>query len=258
THITFRNSWSFHMGATWGQLGETYCYSCSRGGPAVRNDPYVAPWMGISGDDRKAMVPYLWINYWSGDGGRSHFISVMPELDFKVASRVTAVVMPNVSWTTNEVQPLGPTTDTSNLTHYLFAHLAQRQYAVTLRFTYPFNANMSLQVYAQPFISKGTFSKVRELSATPRAADFGSRYQAYSDTAVTNNPGGFNYKQFRSNVVFRWEYRPGSTVFFVWSQGRTGSTGVEGTRDFGGDLNDLFNLRPDNSLLVKLSYWINR
>ena len=44
-------------------------------------------------------------------------------------SRVTAVVMPNVSWTTNEVQPLGPTTDTSNLTHYLFAHLAQRQYA---------------------------------------------------------------------------------------------------------------------------------
>ncbi len=117
---------------------------------------------------------------------------------------------------------------------------------------------MSLQVYAQPFISKGTFRNVRELSGNPRAAAYDSRYQAYGDTAYTNHIGGFNFKQFRSNVVFRWEYRPGSTLFVVWSQGRQGSTGVEGTRSFGGDMNDLFNLRPDNSFLVKLSYWINR
>ena len=116
---------------------------------------------------------------------------------------------------------------------------------------------MSLQVYGQPFVSKGSYSDVRELSATPRAADFASRYLAYADTAV-NKPGGFNYKQFRSNVVFRWEYRPGSTLFVVWSQGRQGSTSVEGTRGFGGDIGDLFTLRPDNSFLVKLSYWINR
>ena len=84
------------------------------------------------------------------------------------------------------------------------------------------------------------------------------RYQAYADTAFTNNLGGFNFKQFRSNVVFRWEYRPGSTLFVVWSQGRRGSTGVEGAQGFRGDLSDLFDLRPDNSFLVKLSYWINR
>jgi len=78
------------------------------------------------------------------------------------------------------------------------------------------------------------------------------------DTAFTNNIGGFNYKQFRSNVVFRWEYRPGSALFVVWSQRRQGSTGIEGTRSFGGDMNDLFNLRPDNRFLVKLSYWFNR
>jgi hypothetical protein len=127
-----------------------------------------------------------------------------------------------------------------------------------MRFTYPFTATMSLQVYAQPFIAKGTFSNVRELSANPRAAAYDSRYQAYGDTAFTNNIGGFNFKQFRSNVVFRWEYRPGSTLFLVWSQGRRGFAGAEGTRGFGGDLNDLFNLRPDNGFLVKLSYWINR
>ena len=258
THTTFRNTWSFHTGATWGQLGETYCYSCARGGPAVRQDSYLAPWAGLNGDDRRAIVPYFWVNYWRGDGGRSRSVNVSPEVDFKLASRVTAALIPSYTRTTNEVQPRYSVTDSSQVTHYLFAHLEQKQLGVTLRVTYPFNASTSLQVYAQPFVSKGTYSNVRELSASPRAADFASRYQVYGDTAVTNNPGGFNYKQFRSNVVFRWEYRPGSTLFVVWSQGRQGSTGVEGTRGFGGDVGDLFSLRPDNSFLVKLSYWINR
>jgi len=258
THTTFRNTWSLHVGGTIGQLGTTYCYDCARGGPAVRQDSYIAPWLGINGDDRKAIVPYLWFNWSRSNGGRSRNFSFSPEIDFKIASRVTASVSPSYSRRTNDLQSLGSTTDTSNVTHYLFGHLEQKQLALTMRFTYPFTASMSLQVYAQPFVAKGTFSTVRELSATPRAADYASRYQAYGDTAYTNNIGGFNYKQFRSNVVFRWEYRPGSTLFVVWSQGRQGSTGIEGTRTFSGDLNDLFNLRPDNSFLVKLSYWINR
>jgi hypothetical protein len=58
--------------------------------------------------------------------------------------------------------------------------------------------------------------------------------------------------------VFRWEYRPGSTLFVVWTQGRHGFAGLEGTRAFGGDFGDLFALRPENSFLVKVSYWINR
>jgi len=97
---------------------------------------------------------------------------------------------------------------------------------------------------------------VQRLSPTPRAADFARRY--LQDTVLADNPGGFNYKQFRSNVVFRWEYRPGSTLFVVWSQGRQNSAGAEGTQGFRGDLSNLFDLRPDNSFLVKLSYWINR
>jgi len=224
----------------------------------VSQDPYFAPWAGIAGDDRKAIVTYFWVNYWRADGGRSHNISLSPEIDFKLASRITASLSPSYSRSRNDVQPLGPRTDSSNVTHYLFGHLEQKQLALTMRFTYPFTSSMSLQVYAQPFISKGTYSNVRELSAKPRAADYVSRYQTYGDTAYTNNIGGFNFKQFRSNVVFRWEYRPGSTLFVVWSQGRQGSTGIEGARSFGGDLNDLFNRRPDNGFLVKLSYWLNR
>ena len=258
THTTFNNTWSLHFGGTVGQLGTTYCYSCARGGPAVRQNSYLAPWLGINGDDRKAIVPYLWFNWFRGDGGRSRNFNFGPEIDFKIAARVTAAISPSYTRRTSDVQPLGPQTDTSNVTHYLFGHLEQKQFALTARVTYPFTANMTLQIYAQPFISKGTFSNVRELSANPRAADYASRYQAYGDTSYTNNIGGFNFKQFRSNVVFRWEYRPGSALFVVWSQGRQGSTGFEGTRSFSGDLGDLFNMPPNNTFLVKLSYWINR
>ena len=253
THTTFNNTWSLHFGGTIGQLGTTYCYDCARGGPAVRQDSYISPWLGINGDDRKMIVPYLWFNWFRGNGGRSRSFSFSPELDFKIASRVTAAISPSYSRSTNDVQPRGPRTDTLNVTHYLFAHLEQKQLGLTARFTYPFNANMSLQVYAQPFISKGTFSNVRELSASPRAKDYASRYQPYPISI-----GGFNFKQFRSNVVFRWEYRPGSTLFVVWSQGRQRSAGAEGTQSFSGDLSDLFNLQPNNGFLVKLSYWINR
>ena len=258
THTTFLNTWSLHFGGTIGQLGTTYCYDCARGGPAVRQDSYFSPWLGINGDDRKAIVPYLWFNWFHGDGGRTRSFSFSPEVDFKLASRVTAAFSPSYSRSRNDIQPLGPSTDASSVTHYLFAHLEQRQFALTTRFTYPFSSTMSLQVYAQPFISKGTFSNVRELSATPRAADYASRYQTVTDTSITNHITGFNFKQFRSNVVYRWEYRPGSTLFVVWSQGRRQFRGAEGAQSFRGDIGDLFNLTPDNSFLVKLSYWINR
>ena len=258
THTTFRNQWSLHFGGTVGQLGTTYCYDCARGGPAVRRDSYVGPWLGINGDDRKMIVPYLWFNWFRGDGGRSRRSSISPEIDFKIASRVTAAVSPSFGRTTSDVQPRRPWTGADSATHYVFAHLERKDFSITTRFTYPFTANMSLQVYAQPFISKGTYSNIRELSATPRAKDYDSRYQAVNDTSITNHIVGFNFKQFRSNVVFRWEYRPGSTLFVVWSQGRVGSKDVEGTHSFGGDMSDLFNLTPDNSFLVKLSYWINR
>jgi hypothetical protein len=78
------------------------------------------------------------------------------------------------------------------------------------------------------------------------------------DPAVVGDPGGFNVQQFRSNMVFRWEYRAGSTLFLVWSQGRQGSTPFEGTASFRGDLDDLFSQRANDIFLVKFSYWFAR
>ena len=256
THITFRNNWSFHLGGTLGQLGATYDDRASRGGPAVRRDSYFAPWGGINGDDRKALVPYMWVNYFRGDAGHSSRLSLSPELDLKIASRFNSALSVNWSRNHDDTQWYG-NYGSGAARHYTFAHLDQSTVGVTVRLNYTFTPNVSLQVYAQPFVSKGTYSDVREFSATPRAAHYADRYQLYGDTAVTNNPGGFNYKEFRSNVVFRWEYRPGSTLFVVWTQGRQGSVGAEGRDDFAGHLRDLFGTHPQNTLLVKVSYWLN-
>jgi len=104
------------------------------------------------------------------------------------------------------------------VTHSVFSHLEQKQLGVTMRVTYPFNANTSLQVYAQPFVSKGTYSNLQELSGTPRAADYASRYTGYTDSTGTYSTG-FNYKQFRSNLVFRWNTAPARRCSWCGARG---------------------------------------
>ena len=257
-HTQLTNRWWLHLGGTWGQVsGNTYCDRCARGGPAIRQDPYLAPWGGIEGDDRKALVPFFWVNYNRGDGGRSESLSLQPELDLKVSSRFSTSLSANWRRNRDDLQYFDTFVDSAGGSHYTFAHLKQRTLSLTWRLGYTFTPTTSLQVYASPFITKGTYSRVREV-ARARAERYSDRYQPYADTAVTNDPGGFNFQQFRSNVVFRWEYRPGSALFLVWSQGREGFTPEQGRESFGGDLGDLFSRRANDTFLVKLSYWFSR
>jgi len=150
----------------------------------------------------------------------------------------------------NDIQPHGTIKDSTG-THYTFAHLNQKTVSLTGRVDYTLSTVLTLQLYAQPFVSKGTYSNVREL-ADPNAAAFDNRYKPYAAT-----PGGFNDKEFNSTVVLRWEYRPGSTLFVVWTQGRADYTPIEGPRSLAGNFRDMFDLHPNNTFLVKASYWIN-
>jgi hypothetical protein len=253
-HTQFNNRWWLHMGGTLGQLGTTWCDRCARGGPAIRQDTRLAPWMGIEGDNRYAVVPYLWVNYSRGDGGRSESISLSPEVVVKVSSRFRSSLSANYRHNRDDNQYFGTFTGPTDDRHFTFAHLDQETLSFTWRLDYTFTPEATLQLYASPFVSRGTYSNVREL-ADPGADAYDARYQPYTDPAVSDDPGGFNFKQFRSNVVFRWEYRPGSTLFLVWSQGRQHETALEGDQSFGGDLRELFRQRANNTFLVKVSYW---
>jgi hypothetical protein len=256
-HTQFNNRWWLHMGGTIGQLGATYCDRCARGGPAIRQDPYISPWLTINGDDRKGLVPSLSLNYWRGDQGHSESFKLEPELDLKVSTRFTTSLSASYEHNRNDTQYFDTFTDSVGVQHYTFAHLLQQTLSLTWRLGYTFTPNTSLQVYASPFVSKGTYSDVREIGR-PRAESYEARYQPYGDVTVTGNPGGFNVQEFRSNVVFRWEYRPGSTLFLVWSQGRESDADLEGSKSFRGDLGDLFGRRANDTFLVKVSYWLAR
>jgi hypothetical protein len=258
THITLKNYWGFHQGGTIGQLGKTYDDRQLRGGPAVRQDRYIAPWISINGDDRKAVVPYFNGNYFESSDKRNWSVSAGPEVDFKVLGRFSSAISANWSHNVQDNQFYGNFTDALSLPHYTIAHLDQTTTSVTARLNYTFTPNLSLQTYASPFVSKGTYSNVRQVSATPRADNYDDRYTAYNDPSVTSNPGGFNFKALQSNVVLRWEYNPGSTLFVVWNQGRQGFNNIEGDRAFSGDMRDLMKLHPANTFLIKASYWLNR
>jgi Domain of unknown function (DUF5916)/Carbohydrate family 9 binding domain-like len=255
-HTQLNNRWWLHLGSTFG-LSQTFCdRNCTRGGPALKVERTISPWGGIEGDGRRNLVPSLWFNYWRGDNGRSHSLNINPSMSLKVSTRLSSSLSFDYTDNHDDSQWFGNFVDNLGNTHFTFAELNQQTVGVTWRLNYTFTPSTSLQLYANPFVSKGTYSRVREL-ADPRANDYEDRYQPYADTAVANNPGGFNFKQFRSNMVFRWEYRPGSTLFLVWSQGRQASSDFEGNRSMRGDFDDLFGQRADDVFLVKASYWFN-
>jgi len=170
----------------------------------------------------------------------------------RIASQFNTTIGVSVTHNIDNTQPFSPVTDSAGTTHYPLAHLDQKTLSLTGRVDYTITPDLTLQIYAQPFVSKGTYSNAREL-ANPRAAAYDDRFKPYSGTLGS----GFNFKQFNSNVVLRWEYRPGSTLFVVWTQGRNDFLRATGTQSLAGDFGDLFTLHPNNTFLVKASYWLN-
>jgi uncharacterized protein DUF5916/cellulose/xylan binding protein with CBM9 domain len=252
-HTELWNHWWLHAGGTLGQLGTAFCDRCARGGPALRVNPYLAPWAGIEGDARKVVVPFLWLNYWRGDQGRSTSLNLSPEIDLRVSSRWTGSLAMSVTRNADNTQWTGNVTDNTGVTHYSFAHLEQRTVSLQWRVNFTATPNLTVQLYAEPFVSKGRYSNLRELT-NPRAADYVDRFQPYADSTVAQD---FNVKEFRSNLVLRWEYKPGSSIYLVWTQGRQDFEQAYGTRSFRGDFDNLFHQHPDNTFLIKASHWFD-
>ncbi|MDQ2669411.1 MAG: carbohydrate binding family 9 domain-containing protein, partial [Gemmatimonadota bacterium] len=189
-HTQFNNRWWLHLGGTIG-VGRVYCdRNCTRGGPALEVEPGFSPWMGIEGDGRRGLVPSLWINYSRNDGGRSQYYNINPGLRLNVSTRFSTTLSLNYSRNDDDSQWFGNFTDGGGVEHFTFAELNQKTLGVTWRLNYTFTPTTSLQVYANPFVSKGEYSRVREV-AEPRADEYEDRFQPYDDP-VAENPGGFN------------------------------------------------------------------
>jgi len=135
--------------------------------------------------------------------------------------------------------------------HYVFGHLDQTTVAATFRVNYTITPRLSIQLYGQPFVSAGSYSAYKEL-VDGRAQGYADRYAAYD---YTGSPD-FNYRSFRTTNVLRWEYRPGSTLFVVWQQGRE-EVSDRGDFRFGRDFGDVFRASGRNVFMVKMAHWFN-
>ncbi|HEY4644286.1 MAG TPA: DUF5916 domain-containing protein, partial [Bacteroidota bacterium] len=173
-------------------------------------------------------------------------------------------------WLTVVVDPYA--TSTFGARH-VFATLDQKTLSANIRLDWTFTPRLSLQVYLQPLISSGSYGGFNELTR-PQTFMFttygenGSTIGASGGT-YTADPDGvgpappfsfsdpdFNFKSLRGNAVLRWEYSPGSVLYFVWTQDRTDSDDP-GTFRFGRDFRNLLSANPNNIFLIKLSYWWN-
>jgi hypothetical protein len=99
-------------------------------------------------------------------------------------------------------------------------------------------------------VSAGHYDSYKEM--VDGRAPYASRYAPF-DYAGS---GDFKVLSFRTTNVMRWEFKPGSTLFVVWQQGREGFR-QDGLFRFGRDYRDVFSTPSSNALLVKLAYWLN-
>ena len=253
-HMGLRNNWDVHLGGTLDGLTESYCDRCTRGGPALRSSRGFYPWGGFNTDSRKKISGGWWFSLWFADEGETDGYSLDPYVSFRPSTRMSATVSAGYSRNHAGAQWYGNFTDGAGTTHYSFARLDQRTISSSLRLNYTMTPDLTLEFYGQPFVSSGTYSDFREVS-DPRAEAFDDRFTAFAPPQGSATQ--FKFAQLRTNTVMRWEYRPGSTLFLVWAQGRQDFDNVFEQQNWRRDYRDIFALHPDNTFLIKVAYWFS-
>jgi hypothetical protein len=260
SHVQLPNFMWVHLGFNYDEFMTAFSDRDARGGPAIRISPNQSFWAGIESDNRPAVTGSVWWGGWRGDEGHSWNAYLQPQLDFRVSSRFSTSLGINYQRNADDKQfyasygAVG-----SDTTHYTFARLDQTTVGLSTRLNFTATPNLSLQFYGEPFNTNGTYANWKELN-NPRADGYEDRFRSYKSGLGVFD--GFNFRQFRSNTVLRYEYRQGSTLFVVWQQGRSNflspsdpgyMADYKVTRDYDSPFRD----HPNNTFLVKWSYWIN-
>jgi uncharacterized protein DUF5916/cellulose/xylan binding protein with CBM9 domain len=245
-NAAFANNWE--AGAGFNKNASTMNDRETRGGPVLRFEGFDNFWSWVNTDNRKRVS----LNMFNGRGWNGHgstFHDHEFTVTFRPVSAITATSGVRVNRAENNDQWTDLVTDTSD--HYVFAHLSQTTVTLTERLNYTMSPTLSLQLYAEPFVSGGAYNAFKEV-VDPLNAGYSQRYAPFD---YAGNPD-FNVKSFRTTNVLRWEYKPGSTLFVVWQQARENDAVPVGFR-FGRDVHDIFVVAPKNVFLVKFAYWLN-
>lgn len=242
-HAVFANQWATGYG--FNLIPQSFDDRATRGGPGAYGNAEKSLWGYVESDGRKPIRGGLNFFVARSEEG-SGWSDVSPYVTWRPSSFLSVNTGISISTTDNNQQWIE-----NEDSHYVFGRLQQRTVSMTARVNYTVTPNLSIQLYAQPFVSAGDYSRFREL-ADGRARDVSQRFAPY---AYADDPD-FNYRSFRTTNVLRWEYRPGSTLFVVWQQGRE-DTLQHGTFRFGRDFGGVFEAPARNVFLVKWAYWLN-
>ena len=256
----------------------------TRGGPVVKRNGYNFGSFEVSTDARKRAVWDINVQVANGIGDHTKLFVIQPGLALKPAANVFVSLSPSYVSDQNATQYVttqaDPTATSFYGNRYVFAYLKSHTLSLDTRVNWTFNPALTLQLYAQPYIASGDYSSFREfvapreegkivygedagtISRAPATASSGATYTVDPDAAgpaaaFTFGDPDFTFRSLIGNAVVRWEYRPGSTVFFVWTQNRTGFDPT-GEFDFAKQRTKLFSDRPTNVFQIKVNYWIGR
>lgn len=277
----FLNYWNF---GTFGILRPAVLDDrATRGGPVVGRPAsgFVNAFVGT--DSRKALSLELSTDYgWNTQGGFSNEVSLFAAM--QPASNIRLTVGPSWNKDHSVAQFVTSVDDPTRVDffgrRYVFSDTRQTTLSMNTRLNVTFTPNLTLELFAQPFISSVHFSRFKEFTTPRKAGKTVYGKNAGTITPVLNASGqtaaytvdpddagpaasfqfdnpDFVFRSLRGNAVLRWEYRPGSTIFLVWTQSRSQFDPFVGDFSVRAANGSVFGRQPENVLLLKMNYWLN-
>lgn len=247
----------------------------TRGGPSAKMPSGYNGAVGFSTDQKNA-VTIDGDFYYGGDETGSNYYNVQLGGSWRASEALRITVYPGYEMNYDKTQWVANVDDASATrtygTRHVFGYLDQKTLFATIRLDYTFTPTMSLQLFAQPFISIGKYSELKELDRE-REMDYtvyGTKGTSigYDDANgeyvidpgtgnrfAVGNPD-FNFKSLRLNLIYRWEFLPGSTLFLVWSHDRT-NFDDPGQFQLGRSFANLMDSESNNIFMAKITYWFN-
>lgn len=228
------------------------------GGPLIGEPATTTSWLGFSTDTRRRSILSMEGSY-SVDRASNLVTSGDANLGWSQSEAVRHDLGIHVESRRDDTQHLdnfeNPGAGIGGVS-YVFGEIHQKTVDATLRTSVLFSRNQSLEIYVQPFLTIGSYRRPREL-ARPDSY----RLTPYQAEGFDVRGYDFRYGALNANVVYRWEVRPGSTLFLIWTHGRTSYMERRFANVPTGFRNDLdaaslFENEPENVLMAKLSYWL--